>query len=70
MSDDGFNMSLRKFLKTVGVTSQREIEEAVRAAQALGDAPGGSVTAKVVLTIEAVGLEHEVVGEIDMPGVN
>lgn len=70
MSDEDFNMSLRKFLKTVGVTSQREIEEAVRAAQALGDAPGGSVTAKVVLTIEAVGLEHEVMGEIDMPGAN
>ena len=30
MSDDGFNMSLRKFLKKVGVTSQSEIEEAVR----------------------------------------
>ena len=32
MSEEAFNMSLRKFLKTVGVTSQREIEEAVRKA--------------------------------------
>ena len=32
MSDDAFNMSVRKFLKEVGVTSQRKIEEAVREA--------------------------------------
>lgn len=68
MSSEDFNMSLRKFLKTVGVTSQREIEEAVRAAQASGDLSAGQVTAKVVLTIEAIGLEHEVTGEIDLPG--
>lgn len=68
MTDDGFNMSLRKFLKTVGVTSQREIEEAVRAAREAGDLPAGPVTARMVLKIEAVGLEHEVTGEIDMPG--
>ena len=67
MSSEEFNMSLRKFLKTVGVTSQQEIEEAVRAARDAGDLPNGSVTAKVVLTIEAVGLEHEVTGEIAMP---
>lgn len=67
MSDEAFNMSLRKFLKTVGVTSQREIEEAVRAAHEAGEAPSGTVTARVVLTIDAVGLEHEVTGEIEMP---
>ena len=67
MSDDAFNMSLRKFLKTVGVTSQREIEEAVRAARETGEAPSGTITARVVLTIDAVGLEHEVSGEIEMP---
>ena len=64
MSDDSFNMSLRKFLKTVGVTSQRQIEDAVRAA---GN-PSGSATAKVVLTVEALGLTHEIEGEIDLPG--
>lgn len=68
MTDDGFNMSLRKFLKTVGVTSQREIEEAVHAAREAGELPAGPVTARMVLKIEAVGLEHEVTGEIDMPG--
>ena len=68
MSDDAFNMSLRKFLKTVGVTSQREIEEAVRAARETGDLPSGSVTARVVLTVDEVGLNHEVTGQIELPG--
>lgn len=68
MSDDGFNMSLRKFLKTVGVTSQQEIEEAVRTARDAGRLPGGAVTAKVVLTIGDLNLTHEVTGQIDMPG--
>ena len=67
MSEDAFNMSLRKFLKTVGVTSQREIEDAVRAAS---DAPTGRVQAKVVLTIDALGMTHEVTGDIEMPGEN
>ena len=65
MSDEAFNMSMRKFLKQVGVTSQQEIEKAVRAAQ-----PGGKVTAKMVLTIEAVGLTHTVEGEIDASEVS
>lgn len=60
MSDEAFNMSMRKFLKQVGVTSQQEIEKAIRAAK-----PGGRVRAKVVLTIEEVGLEHVVEGDIE-----
>ncbi len=60
MSDETFNMSMRKFLKQVGVTSQQEIEKAIRAAQ-----PGGQVKATVTLTIEDVGLTHVVEGEID-----
>ena len=68
MSEESFNMSLRKFLKTVGVTSQREIENALRAAEAAGGAPGGTVSAKVVLTVEGLNLSHEITGEIDMPG--
>ena len=65
MSEEAFNMSLRKFLKTVGVTSQREIEDAVRKA---GSAPSGDVTARVVLSIEALDLTHEITGTIQMPG--
>ncbi|MEM6846689.1 MAG: DUF6494 family protein [Pseudomonadota bacterium] len=64
---DAFNMSLRKFLKTVGVTSQREIEEAVRTAQEVGTLPAGPLTATVTLTIDGIGLRHHVSGEIEMP---
>lgn len=70
MSSEAFNMSLRKFLKKVGVTSQQEIEEAVRAARDMGKLPDGSAKARVVLTIDAVGLTHEVSGEIEMPGAD
>jgi len=51
MSEDGFNMSLRKYLKRVGVTSQQAIEEATRAAREDG-AGGGTVAARMVLTID------------------
>lgn len=59
MSDE-FNMSMRKFLKQVGVTSQQAIEEAVRAA----DAQGKTYAVKAVVTIEALDMTHEVTGEI------
>lgn len=61
MSDD-FNMSMRKFLKQVGVTSQQAIEEAMRNA---GDTAGKSFEAKVVLTIGDIDLEHVVTGKIE-----
>ena len=60
MSDD-FNMSMRKFLKQVGVTSQQAIEEAMRKA----DGTEGRVfDAKVVLTVDGLDLEHVVTGKI------
>ena len=62
MSDDGFNMSMRKFLKQVGVTSQQAIEQALRKA---GDTSGRSFEAKVVLTIDGLELEHIVTGSIE-----
>ena len=66
MDEDRFNMSVRKFLKVVGVTSQREIEGAVRRALEAGRLQGvGKVKAKVTLTIEEVGLAHEVEDEIE-----
>ncbi|MBY0533280.1 MAG: hypothetical protein K2P86_15050 [Xanthobacteraceae bacterium] len=65
MNEETFNISLRKFLKVVGVTSQREIEQAVRAALESGKLKGSEkLQAKVVLTIDAVGLKHEVAEEI------
>ena len=51
MDEDSFNMSLRKFLKKVGVTSQREIERAVRDAIASGGLTG-SETLNVRMTLE------------------
>jgi len=62
--DETFNMSLRKFLKTVGVTSQQEIEAAVRAAQTAGTLPDGPLTAKAVITIDGIAMTHEVSGDI------
>ncbi|MFK7877971.1 MAG: DUF6494 family protein [Paracoccaceae bacterium] len=59
---DAFNMSMRKFLKQVGVTSQQAIEEALRNA---GDTTGKSFDAKMVLTIDGVDLEHVVTGKIE-----
>lgn len=64
MSEEEFNMSLRKFLKTVGVTSQREIEAAVRKA----GGGTGHVPVRMVLSCEELGLEHEVTGAITLPG--
>jgi hypothetical protein len=64
MSDDDFNMSMRKFLKQVGVTSQQEIENAVREARAAGRLPEGGVRARMVLTIDGIGMEHVVEGVI------
>ena len=60
MNDD-FNMSMRKFLKQVGVTSQQAIENAVREA---GASEGKSFNVKAVVVIEELGLEHVVEGEI------
>jgi hypothetical protein len=59
MSDD-FNMSMRKFLKQVGVTSQQAIEEALRKA----DSAGKTFNVKAVITIEELGMTHEVTGQI------
>ncbi len=67
MNEDVFNNSLRKFLKRVGITSQREIEKAVREALAAGHLKGHErLTAKMVLTIDAVSLSHEVDDEIEL----
>ena len=60
MDEERFNMSLRKFLKNVGVTSQQQIEKLVRA----GDVAGNSIKVKMVLTAEGTGLNHTVEDEI------
>jgi hypothetical protein len=65
MNEDRFNMDIRKFLKVVGVTSQREIETAVRDALAKGRlAESTVIKPRVTLSIPELGLEHVVEGEI------
>jgi hypothetical protein len=67
MNEDVFNASLRKFLKQVGVTSQREIEKAVRDAVEAGKLKGHEkLQAKMVLTIGGLTLSHEVNDEIEL----
>ncbi len=67
MNEDTFNMSIRKFLKKVGVTSQREIETATRAAVADGRLSGSdSLKAKMILQVEDVGLEISIDGELEL----
>lgn len=56
---DHFNMSMRKFLKQVGVTSQSAIENSA----ARYDGPG-PIKVKMVLTSENAALEHVIEGEI------
>ena len=65
MNEDTFNIEVRKFLKVVGITSQREIELAVR--KALGEGKlktNATLDAKMVLTIPGLGLEHQIDGKI------
>ncbi len=63
MDDQRFNMSMRKYLKEVGVTSQQAIEEVVRD-EGLGGK--GKLKVRMVLTGEGTGLKHVVDGEIDL----
>ena len=66
MNEDALNTSLRKFLKKVGITSQREIERAVRDAVSGGRLKGQALPAKAVVTIEALGLTFEIDGAIEL----
>jgi hypothetical protein len=62
MNEDKFNMSLRKFLKQVGVTSQREIERVVRE----NGLDKGKLRVKVVLTAAGTSLNHVVEEDLDL----
>jgi len=67
MNDETFNLSLRKFLKMVGVNSQREIEQAV--AQGLSEkkiAGNERFTARMTLEIPALNLKVDFSDEIKL----
>lgn len=67
MNEDAFNVSVRKFLKKVGITSQREIEQAVRQALSTGRLKGNeALPAKMVLTVEGVALAVEIEGAVEL----
>ncbi|MFV0368804.1 MAG: DUF6494 family protein [Hyphomicrobiaceae bacterium] len=63
MDEDQLNMALRKFLKQVGVTSQREIERVAHAAAAAGKK---SITLKMQLTAEGTDLDHHIEQEVKL----
>lgn len=67
MDEEAFNMSVRKFLKKLGVTAQREIELAVREQLESGDLQG-SETLEATATVRVDGLARDVVvtGQISL----
>jgi hypothetical protein len=67
MNEDVFNASIRKFLKRLGVTAQREIEKAVRQALAEHKLKGNErIPAEATVTLGEVRLSLEIKGEIDL----
>ena len=67
MNDDQLNMNIRKYLKKVGVTSQREIESAIRNALADGRIKGDeTLPVKVSLSVTEIDLSIDIDGDIDL----
>jgi hypothetical protein len=67
MNEDMLNTSVRKFLKKVGITSQREIEKAVRAAVAAGRLKGNEkLPAKMTLFVGRIDLSLVIDGSVDL----
>ena len=65
MDEEVLNTSVRKFLKKLGVTAQREIEKAVRDADAQGQLKNGErLPAKAVVTVGGINLRFEIDGDI------
>ncbi len=67
LDEERLNLAIRKFLKIVGITSQREIEKAVREAVAAGSLDAtGKVEARVTLELPGLGLSHVVEEQLDL----
>jgi hypothetical protein len=67
MDEEALNISVRKFLKKLGVTAQREIETAVRDADAKGLLKGSDpLPAKAVVTVGGIDLRFEIDGDIEL----
>ena len=66
-TSDNFNMEIRKYLKKVGITSQREITESVNRAISEGKLSGNeTLKAKTKITLQDLGYELEIDGEISL----
>jgi hypothetical protein len=67
MNEEALNATVRKFLKKVGITSQREIEKAVREAVASGKLKGNeSLLAKATIQIDGLGIKFDVEGDVEL----
>jgi hypothetical protein len=65
MNEDALNMEIRKFLKKVGITSQREIEKALQAGVDGGKVSVGDIfEVSITLEMPSLGLENKVEGSI------
>ncbi len=65
MNEETLNLSLRKFLKKVGITSQREIEKALTQADSAGSLDGAPVSVKVTLECDAFDQPLQIDGQIE-----
>ena len=65
IDEERLNLSVRKFLKVVGVTSQREIETAARAAAEAGRLRSGAVKASVTLDVPELGIHHVIEDDLN-----
>jgi hypothetical protein len=67
LDEEKFNLEIRKFLKVVGITSQREIEKAVREAVEAGRlGPGDVVAARITLELPELGVRREIAEDLTL----
>ncbi len=67
MNEERFNTTVRQFLKKVGITSQREIEKAVRSRIAAGRLKGNEkLPAKMTLSVDGIDLSLVIDGTVDL----
>ena len=67
MNEDAFNASIRKFLKTLGITAQREIEKTVRQALAERRLNGDEkIPARAVVSIPDLTFTMDINGQIEL----
>ena len=65
MDEEALNMSIRKFLKKVGITSQREIEKALGQASDAGQLDGNPVTVRMTLECDLLDAPLSIDGNIE-----